>query len=362
MIENTVPHTNELRQILEDSNIKVMAASNKVESLPDLIMKHNPNLILLDVYFIKQEQLLIEQLMADHNIPIVVLSSRSVHDTAKTVYAITKGASDFVLCDQLNMTYYQKEVVNKINNVFTSKPLQKKFKRTRRKQVTKKVEHKSKKQFDKQVKQEQKKQNKRQLDRKEQLSFTHIVAIGTSTGGPKALQAVLNKFPKDFPAPIVIVQHMPSGFTKSLANRLHNICHINVKEAVDGDVLQAGTAYIAPGDYHMAVDESLRISIYKDRERDGHRPSVNILFESIAKLKNLKKIAVILTGMGKDGATGVAEIKQQDKEAIVIVESIETAIIHGMPRAAIETGNVTAIIRLENIAETIMDYITKRGN
>lgn len=347
IIANRVSHTNELQQVMQRSGMKVSAVDHRLHKLPFLYEKYSPNVVLLDVFFIKKEKEIIDEIITKYKVPLIVLSSQSVHETAQTVYAITNGASDFILCDQLNKSDYQSEVIHKIKNVVFSKSKQMKTKA---------------KELSESYQKQQVQKNTQKLKKRKQLSFSHIVAIGTSTGGPKALQTVLTKLPKDFSAPIVIVQHMPSGFTKSLANRLHSICQINVKEAVDGEALQAGTAYIAPGDYHMAIDNTLDISIYKDVERDGHRPSVNILFESIAHLEDIKKLAVILTGMGKDGATGVAKMKRQDRNTVVIVESVETAIIHGMPRATLETGYVSEITHLENIGEAIIDYIMKRGN
>lgn len=364
MIASTIPNTNKLKEILRQANIKVLALAKDTSNLASLINKHEPTLILLDVAHVKDEKKIVESIIVEYNVPVIILSTRSVHDTAKTVYAISHGASDFILCDQINIDYYQTEVVKKVKNLVSN--TQKKVKKGL--QVEKKQ---SNAEPQKRLKEEAVKQNKVKpyklyQDEKRFVStsdsFHQIVAIGTSTGGPKALQAVLSEFPKDFPAPIMIVQHMPSGFTKSLAKRLNHICKINVKEAVDGEVIQAGTAYIAPGNYHLIVDEKLKTSVFKERERDGHRPSVNVLFESIAKLTKLEKIAVILTGMGKDGAAGVSEMKDKDPNTVVIVEAEETAIIYGMPRATIKTGAVTEVIPLEDIGETIIHYILKRGN
>lgn len=351
IIANQTLNTNKLRRIIEQSGIKICSIETDIQQLSLVIERHEPDLILLDVTYINNDKTIIDEIIITFNLPLIMLSSRSIHDTAKTVFAITNGASDFILYDQLNMPYYEKEVVKKIKNVFTAVPIKKKLTRLSDTQVTEKEQH------SRRQKQEKIKQTKMKPSQ-----FNYIVAIGTSTGGPKALQTVLSNIPKNFPAPIVIVQHMPSGFTKSLAERLDNICHINVREAVDGDALEPGTAYIAPGNYHMIVNESFEISVYKDHERDGHRPSVNILFESIASLSQISKIAVVLTGMGKDGATGVTAMKKQDKNTVIIVESEETAIIHGMPRAALKTGYVTEVIRLENIGESIIHYIMKRGN
>lgn len=186
-----------------------------------------------------------------------------------------------------------------------------------------------------------------------------LVCIGTSTGGPRALQQVLTSLPKDFGAPILIVQHMPAGFTKSLANRLDTLCEITVKEAEEGELLQKGTAYIAPGGYHLEVKpigSSLAVSLGQSAPRNGHRPSVDVLFESVSSIKNFSKITVVMTGMGSDGSKGLIEMK---KNGFVkaIAESQETSIVFGMPKAAIATNLVDEVANVEHIAKSIMNYI-----
>src|SRR5690625_5255119 len=186
-----------------------------------------------------------------------------------------------------------------------------------------------------------------------------IVAIGSSTGGPTALQKVLQNVTKEFQAPILVVQHLPSNFTRLLANRLNGIGNLKVKEAEHGELVHRGTVYIAPGDFHMMVKDrnnKLIIHLTKEKQRNGHRPSVNVLLDSIAELKQIQKTIVIMTGMGKDGAEGIVRIKEQDENAVIIAESSETAVVSGMPSAAIATNHVTEIVRLERIGEAIMKY------
>ena len=186
-----------------------------------------------------------------------------------------------------------------------------------------------------------------------------IVAIGSSTGGPTALHRVLQNVNKHFQAPILIVQHLPSNFTNLLAKRLDGIGNVRVKEAEHGEVIMNSTVYVAPGDFHMKVIErnnKLIIQLSKEKQRLGHRPSINVLFDSIAKLNNVQKTIVILTGMGKDGAEGIINIKQNDKDAVIIAESSETAVVNGMPSAAIATNLVKEVVRLEKIGEVIMKY------
>ncbi|WP_394185501.1 protein-glutamate methylesterase/protein-glutamine glutaminase [Metabacillus halosaccharovorans] len=187
-----------------------------------------------------------------------------------------------------------------------------------------------------------------------------IVCIGTSTGGPRALQHVLTKLPSDLIAPIFIVQHMPQGFTQSLANRLHTISSIDVKEAVNGEVVKKGTAYIAPGGSHMKIVKSgsaLTIKIDQSDIRNGHRPSVDVMFESVSELNNYRKIAVIMTGMGSDGSEGLKKMKSKGVVK-AISESEETSVVYGMPKSAVATNLVDRVANVEEIADVILHYLS----
>lgn len=202
------------------------------------------------------------------------------------------------------------------------------------------------------------------LDKKMNLprstGFSDLVAIGTSTGGPKALKVVLEQIPARFPAPIVIVQHMPANFTKSLAQRLNSLCAIEVVEGEEGMVLKQGTAYIAPGGYHMVVVQSgggqYKISLSKQDLRNGHRPSVDVLYESILPLTTLKRHAVLLTGMGSDGAKAMKQLYDSGVTS-TIAESEETCIVYGMPRSAIEQKCVNYVLPLHEIGAKLVQVV-----
>lgn len=190
-------------------------------------------------------------------------------------------------------------------------------------------------------------------------SFSHIIAIGTSTGGPRALHEVITSMPADFPAPIVIVQHMPPKFTHSLSQRLDSFSRIHVREAVDGEQLMSATAYIAPGGYHMTVHhegDGYRVRLSEEAPVSGHRPSVDVLFESVAALDQLKRHAALMTGMGADGSKGMKVLK--DSGALTtIAESEETCVVYGMPRCAVELGAATDVLPLQRIAPAIIQAI-----
>ncbi|MBD2870719.1 protein-glutamate methylesterase/protein-glutamine glutaminase [Paenibacillus arenilitoris] len=191
--------------------------------------------------------------------------------------------------------------------------------------------------------------------------FNHIVAIGTSTGGPRALHEVITSLPGDFPAPVLVVQHMPPKFTKSLAQRLDSFSELQVVEAQQGERVSAGVVYIAPGGYHLelAKDSSGYSILLTDQpQRNGHRPSVDVLFESLIGFKELKRHAVVMTGMGSDGAKGMKKLSEAGIETS-IAEAEETCVVYGMPRSAVEAGCVDKILPLQHIAAQLVHAVLK---
>jgi two-component system, chemotaxis family, protein-glutamate methylesterase/glutaminase len=191
--------------------------------------------------------------------------------------------------------------------------------------------------------------------------FTHLVAIGASTGGPRALHEVLTALPADFPAPVLVVQHMPPKFTFSLAQRLDTFCSIQVREAVHGELLETATAYIAPGGRHMTVakqpDGTFRIMLSDEAPKSGHKPSVDVLFESLLGERHLKRHAVLMTGMGSDGAKGMKAL-QTDGAATTIAEAEHTCVVYGMPRSAVQLGAVSHLLPLQGIAPALVQEVS----
>lgn len=190
-------------------------------------------------------------------------------------------------------------------------------------------------------------------------TYQTIVAIGTSTGGPKALQKLLLSLPKDLLATYLIVQHMPAGFTKTLAERINAIADIDVKEAEEGDVLQQGMAYVAPGGYHMTIENNanptVRLSALPPVK--GHRPSVNMMLDSLAKMNTRKKIiGVIMTGMGSDGLEGLITLKEKANIPI-IAQDEASCVVYGMPRAVVQAGIANKVVPLDQIANEIIRYV-----
>ena len=189
-----------------------------------------------------------------------------------------------------------------------------------------------------------------------------IVAIGTSTGGPRALQEVLPRLPGNLPCPAIVVQHMPPGFTKSLADRLNSLCDLTVKEAADNDRLTPGTVYVAPGDFHLTIRKegnSTFIKLNKEPAIGGLRPAVDPMMVSVADIYGAKTVGVILTGMGHDGAKGMQAIKRL--HGLTIAEDQSTAVVYGMPKAAIEAGVVDNVLPLSQVADGIVQCLKKGG-
>lgn len=182
-----------------------------------------------------------------------------------------------------------------------------------------------------------------------------IVAIGVSTGGPNALQAVLTKLPADLPVPIVIVQHMPPIFTKHLADRLHQLSAMNVVEAARGDMIAPGGVWIAPGDHHMLLRRDgnhVRVDTNQEPPENSCRPAVDVLFRSVAQVYGPNVLGVVLTGMGQDGARGAAAIR--DAGGRVLAQDEATSVVWGMPGAVVQAGLASAVWPLNQIATEIV--------
>jgi len=195
----------------------------------------------------------------------------------------------------------------------------------------------------------------------QKLSLTRttekVVAIGASTGGTQALQLLLSALPADT-AGIVIVQHMPENFTRSFAERLNQTCPMEVQEAKDGDSVIPGKALIAPGNYHMMLNRSgakYHVLVKKGPLINRHRPSVEVLFKSVAKYAGANAIGIILTGMGSDGAQGILEMKQNG--AYTIAQDEYTSVVFGMPKEAIKIGAIDSIQPLDNIPAVLQAHL-----
>jgi two-component system, chemotaxis family, protein-glutamate methylesterase/glutaminase len=195
------------------------------------------------------------------------------------------------------------------------------------------------------------------------IAPSRIIAIGVSTGGPNALQYLLAQIPADFPAAFVIVQHMPEGFTDMFARRLDECCAMDIQEAKSGDLLVAGRVLICPGNRHMMVRRMPRgemVVLSDSPPINGHRPSVDVLFHSVAQEFGLTAVGLLMTGMGEDGAEGLGAIKAAG--GMTIAQSEETCVVSGMPRAAIVKGYANKILPLENLGNYLIAQYSSRSS
>ena len=327
-----------------DANIEVAAtARNGKEGLEKAIAL-KPDIITLDVEMPVMNGLetLVELMKLKPAPKVIMLSSLTFEGGEATIKALELGALDFVAKPtasiiKFNAEHVRDELIQKIKSIRKSAV-------TYPPQIQSAGSSKS-------IKKE-----KTTLRSYTGGSLKYIIAIGTSTGGPRALQEVLTKLPHDIPASVLVVQHMPPGFTKSLSDRLDSLSQINVKEAEEGDVLKQGWAYIAPGDFHMVINryinDEYRISINKESPVTGHRPSVNVMMKSVAESGHKNIIAVIMTGMGNDGSDGILKIRDAGGKTIAQDES--TCVVYGMPKSAVKIGAIDIIAPLNNIAAEIL--------
>jgi two-component system, chemotaxis family, protein-glutamate methylesterase/glutaminase len=274
----------------------------------------------------------LKQIMRHHRVPVIVVSSHSTGGAAITLRALSLGAFDFVAKPQdvsARMPEIAQELIAKIKAAAESKGV-------RVEPVAGEVRTVAKAP-----------QNTKKL-------ATRVVAIGVSTGGPHALEYLLSQLPADFPGTILIVQHMPDGFTDMFARRLDEIGAIQVKEAQSGDLLLAGRALVCPGSRHLKVKRLPLgdVAILSDDARmNGHRPSVDVLFKSVAQEFGAGSLAVLMTGMGEDGAEGLGAVKKAG--GMTIAQSEDSCVVYGMPKAAIERGYAVRVVNLEAMANTL---------
>ncbi|GAA0461389.1 chemotaxis response regulator protein-glutamate methylesterase [Alkalibacillus silvisoli] len=321
--------------INQDPHLEVVATARNGQDGLKKVQEYKPDVITLDIEMPVMDGLkALKEIMAEHPTPVIMLSSLTYEGAEATIEALELGAVDFI-----NKT--SGSISLDINDI--SEEICRKVKDATSAMVEKPKSH-----------------NHTVSSQKRSPNFVSdqtIITIGVSTGGPKALQQLLSKLPGDFKAPILIVQHMPAAFTKSLAERLDRLSEINVKEAVNGELIKPGTAYIAPGDYHLSiksVGRAYATVIDQTEPIRGHRPSVNKLFESVADLNRVNKVGVILTGMGNDGTLGAQMMREKDRNTYLIAESEQSAVIYGMPKSIIENVDPDLIEPIDSIPSSLI--------
>ncbi|MED4582074.1 chemotaxis response regulator protein-glutamate methylesterase [Brevibacillus choshinensis] len=345
-----------------DPDIEVIdRARNGLECI-EKCKQLNPDVLTLDIEMPVMDGLTaLKSLMRDHPLPIVMLSSLTREGADATIQALELGAFDFVTKPSgpisLDIHKVGDRLIERVKAAYLTKG---RLQRQSAIQNTIKPPVSDPLQPVKPVVPVPVPETtvatptvieRAMPPRRIGMAKPRLVTLGTSTGGPKALQIVLTALPADFPAPIAVVQHMPAGFTKSLAQRLNTLSKIHVTEVEDGQVLEPGTAYIAPGGFHFEVRQvngRLQAHLHQEEPRGGHRPSVDVLFESVSRLTNVDKWAIIMTGMGNDGTKGLKMMKELGT-VTSIVEDESTCVVYGMPRSAVHAGLADNVAPVDKI-------------
>ncbi|MGI0020196.1 MAG: protein-glutamate methylesterase/protein-glutamine glutaminase [Nitrososphaera sp.] len=299
------------------------------------LSKSRPDVILLDLEMPNMDGLtFIENAMARSPVPIVVVSSYG-HRGADVVFsALELGAVDFIPIpsdDPDKMQTLKETLISKIEVAAETNPAQLKARRAKRAES-----------------------QPRERPHKAEEGKA-IVVIGASTGGPGIVSEIMSRLPADLPAGVVIVQHMPEGFTKSFAERLNGVGKIPVREAREGDTVMAGAALLAPGDYHMMVRSSHRIELNKSPKRFGVRPAINMAMVSASEVYGSRTVGVLLTGMGHDGAFGMKMIKRRGGRTAGQDEA--SSVVFGMAKAAVEMDAVDRLLPADMIADEIVKMV-----
>ncbi len=337
-----------VRKILKDGlskdpQIEVIGTARDPYQARDILVLERPDVITLDVEMPKMDGVtFLKKFMPVYPTPTIMVSSLTESGKKITIEALEAGAVDIVTKPKTGVSDDLPRMLDEIRR---------KVKEAARVDVKK---------FSRQKRSTLPKINELKITSALDESTDKIIAIGASTGGTEALARILPAFPRTSPG-IVIVQHMPEGFTKAFAQRLDSISQMKVKEAENNDRVLTGLCLIAPGGAnHMELHRSggqYRVVLRKGEKVSGHRPSVDILFKSVAQHAGKNAAAALLTGMGKDGAEGLLEIRKAGGRTISQDEA--TSVVWGMPRAGWEMGGAEKLVPLEEIPQTLLTMISR---
>ncbi|MBV8210598.1 MAG: chemotaxis response regulator protein-glutamate methylesterase [Burkholderiaceae bacterium] len=310
----------------------------------EMIRSLNPDVLTLDIEMPRMDGLdFLERLMRLRPTPVVMVSTLTERGAEVTLKALELGAIDFVLKPRLGISAGMREIAAEICEKIR---IASKVRLNRHLQPSLQPAHSG---------------EKSALARYSRVSTEKLIAIGASTGGTEAIREVIGRLEADSPA-VLITQHMPPGFTRSFAARLDGVCKMRVAEAVHGERALPGHAYVAPGDRHMRLERSgadYRIALDDGPPVNRHRPSVEVLFRSVAAVAGLNALGVMLTGMGRDGATAMLEMKHAG--AFNIAQDEASCVVFGMPREAIAAGAVDEVLPVTKIAERLQSRLAEIG-
>lgn len=347
IVDDSALVRNVLKEILsKEPGIKVVATAPDPFVAREKIVKYNPDVITLDVEMPRMDGItFLKKLMRYYPIPVIILSSLTQAGALTTIEAMEEGAVDVIAKPSLDVSKgveaIGRDIIDKIKAAASAR-------------IRKRFDGNDDDREDSVAADKAPRLKRLKASRSLKQSTKQIIAIGASTGGTEAIKSVLTRLPRTTPG-IVLVQHMPEKFTRAFAERLDGICDVNVKEARDGDGVIPGVALIAPGDYHMQLRrDGARYYVRLDKgERVFHqRPSVDVLFNSVAEYAGRNATGVIMTGMGADGAKGLLEMKEAG--ARTLAQDEESCIVFGMPKEAIKLGAADKVVSLDKIPETML--------
>lgn len=352
-----------LQMMLEsDPAIKVIATARDGEEGVEKVRRLKPDLVTMDIEMPRMDGLAaLREIMASTPTPVMMISSLTTDGASATLDALEMGAVDFIPKGlsyvSLDIVKIKEELLAKIKdivrrkNVLMARARRANFARltkpTPPRPTTTAPTPRRRPTFDTSVATPVAKRS----------HPVSIIAIGSSTGGPPALQAVIPRLPRNLPVGVVVAQHMPATFTKSLADRLNSLSRVNVKEAEHGEPVDPGTVLIAPGGRHLTIRKhgaKASVVVSDEPSTTLYKPCVDVTVSSVAESYGRATMGVILTGMGSNGLTGIRNVR--DKGGIVIAQNEETCVVYGMPRAVIEANLVTHVAAVENIAAEILSY------
>ena len=328
--------------LAQDPEIEIVATAEDPFEARDKIVEFKPDVMTLDVVMPKMNGLeFLQKLMPQHPIPVIMVSSYTSTFSKITFDALVAGAIDFVLKPSSLSGNGLPELLVELRNKVKA-AAQVDISRHRLSHTTMKSRGENK---DKSI-----------VDHSKR-----VIAIGASTGGTNALKELLPSLSVNSPG-IVVSQHMPSGFTKTFADRLNEITKMKVKEAETGDLIEPGKVLIAPGDFHLEVQKQgnkFKVICYKGPKMNGHRPSVDVLFKSVAKVVGSEAIGILLTGMGEDGANGLKEMRLSGSRTLA--QDKNSSIIFGMPKKAWDIGAAEQLVSLQNMHIKINKILKEMG-
>jgi two-component system chemotaxis response regulator CheB len=325
----------------KDPEIEVIGTARNGEEALSKIRELDPQVVTLDIEMPVMDGLTaLRSIMMQFPRPVLMLSSLTTDGAEATLKALELGAVDFI---PKQLSHVSLDIIK------IEKDLQAKVKNIARRKV-------------KPVRAERKPPAvpgpEKVLRLQAKTQRRDIVGIGVSTGGPPAVQKILGALPAEFPASILIAQHMPGTFTKAFAKRLNQNSPLEVKEAEQGDRLETGHVYIAPGGFHLKIRQRVRaidLNVTMEPRDALYKPSANVLLTSIADGAGRRGLGVILTGMGNDGLEGIRDLKR--KGGATIAQDNASCVVYGMPRAVVEAGLADAVVDIESMAESILEHL-----